>query len=235
MSFTMSENHAVSSATASNPFAGYDVTATSTALLSPRSPSPSASSSDADTYVPVRALIAHGFLMTFAIGLFLPIGATVIQVVPWHKKVTRIHAPLQAFALTMLVSGMGVGIYLGVETDKIDYYHPIIGFIVVGGLLLFQPLMGLYSHIHLYKTGARSIFAYIHRWFGRTMVILGIINGGLGFRLAGIGSPGVPVGAAIAYSVIAGIIISSYLVVVIFRTARHLAHPEGVKKPTTSV
>lgn len=136
-------------------------------------------------------------------------------------------APLQAFALAMLVSGMGVGIYLGISTAKINSYHPIIGFIVVGGLLLFQPLMGLYSHLHLHKTGDKSIFAFIHRWFGRIMVILGIINGGLGFRLAGIGSPGTPVGAVVAYSVVAGVIISSYLVVVIVRTAMQLARPEA--------
>lgn len=190
--------------------AGYDVPATST-------------SSYSEYYVPVRALIAHGFLMTFAIGLFLPIGATVIQVVPWSKRVTHIHAPLQAFALMMLLSGMGVGIYLGVATGEIHTYHPIIGFIVVGGILLFQPVMGLYAHLHLHRTGSKSIFAYVHRWWGRLLVILGIINGGLGFRLAGIGSPGCPVGAAIAYSVIAGIIISAYLVVVAFRT---IYHPE---------
>ena len=168
--------------------------------------------------------------MTFAIGLFLPIGATIIQVVPWQKKVTRLHLPLQAFALTMLVSGMGVGIYLGVVTDKIDYYHPIIGFIVVGGLLLFQPLMGLYSHLYFCRTGAKSYIAYIHRWFGRIMVILGIINGGLGFMLAGIGSPGVPVGAVIAYSVVAGVVISTYLVIVIYRTIMQVARPKESRR-----
>ncbi|KAJ5464702.1 CBD9-like protein [Penicillium daleae] len=210
----MSENYATSPATASKP-----------APASSSSPA-SSYSEYSSAYVPVPALIAHGFLMTFAIGLFLPIGAMVMQVVPWQKKVSRIHAPLQAFALAMLVSGMGVGIYLGVSTSKIDYYHPIIGFIVVGGLLLFQPLMGLYSHLHLRKTGARSNFAYVHRWFGRIMVILGIINGGLGFMLAGVGSPGVPLGAVIAYSVIAGVVISAYLAVVVFGTAKQVAHPK---------
>lgn len=184
---------------------GYDMPTTSTSEYS-------------EYYVPVKALIAHGFLMTFAIGLFLPIGATVIQVVPWPKKVLGIHAPLQAFALLMLLSGMGVGIYLGIATGKIHEYHPIIGFIVVGGILLFQPVMGLYAHLSLHKTGVKSKFAYIHRWWGRLLVILGIINGGLGFMLAGIGSPGVPVGAVIAYSIIAGVVVSVYLLVVAFRS-----------------
>ncbi|KAJ5086958.1 hypothetical protein NUU61_008265 [Penicillium alfredii] len=185
---------------------------------------------DADTYVPVRALIAHGFLMTFAIGLFLPIGATIIQVVPWSKKVTQLHAPLQAFALAMLVAGMGVGIYLGVETDKIDTYHPIIGFIVVGGLLLFQPLMGLLAHLYYRRSGRRSPLAYVHRWWGRLLVILGIVNGGLGFMLAGIGSPGCPVGAVIAYSIIAGIVICAYLAVVVFGTFRQYSSRPKVQE-----
>lgn len=169
--------------------------------------------------------------MTFAIGVFLPIGAAFIQVVPWRKKVTRMHAPLQAFALLMLVSGMGVGIYLGVVTYTIRTYHPIIGFIVVGGLLLFQPLMGLYSHLYSVRTGRKSVVAYIHRWFGRTMVILGIINGGLGFLLARIGSPGCPVGAAVAYSVVAGVIMITYLGIIAFRTIYPPERKTSLEKP----
>jgi hypothetical protein len=119
---------------------------------------------------------------------------------------------------------VGIGIHLGATTQKIQYYHPIIGFIVVGGLLLFQPLMGLYSHLHFQKTGTKSIFAYAHRWWGRIMVILGIINGGLGFRLAGIGLPGTPVGAVIANSVVAVVIIIAHFAIVIFSTARQVAH-----------
>lgn len=219
----MSENYGTSPTTNHNPLTGYSATATSAASTSPSSEYSSSSEYTwTGRYVPVPALIAHGFLMTFAIGLFLPLGATIIQVLPWQKKVTHLHAPLQAFALTMLVSGMGVGIYLGVSTAKIGYYHPIIGFIVVGGLLLFQPLMGLYAHLHLKRSGERSVFAYVHRWWGRILVILGVINGGLGFMLAGIGTPGVPVGAVIAYSVIAGIVLSSYLLVVVFGMVRQV-------------
>lgn len=169
--------------------------------------------------------------MSFAIGVFLPIGATFIQVVPWRKKVTLMHAPLQAFALLMLVAGMGVGIYLGVVTYTIGTYHPIIGFIVVEGSLLFQPLMGLYSHLYNLRTGHKSVVAYIHRWFGRIMVILGIINGGLGFLLAGIGSRGCPVGAAVAYSVVAGVIVIAYLGIIAFRTIYPSERKTTLEKP----
>ena len=217
----MSENYGTSPTTNHNPLNGY-----STSPSSGGAGYSSSSESTTGRYVPVRALIAHGFLMTFAIGLFLPLGATIIQVVPWRKKVSHLHAPLQAFALAMLVSGMGVGIYLGVSTGKIDYYHPIIGFIVVGGLLLFQPLMGLYAHLHLKRSGVKSVFSYVHRWWGRTLVTLGVINGGLGFRLAGIGTPGVPVGAVIAYSIIAGIVLTSYLLVVVLGTVRQVQAPK---------
>lgn len=226
ITITMSENYGASPTITQNPLTGYAATTTSAPSASHSSEYSSSSEYTTTRYVPVPALIAHGFLMTFAIGLFLPLGATIIQVLPWQKKVTHLHAPLQAFALTMLLSGMGVGIYLGVSTAKINYYHPIIGFIVVGGLLLFQPLMGLYAHLHLKRSGAKSVFAYVHRWWGRILVILGVINGGLGFMLAGIGSPGVPVGAVIAYSIIAGIVLSSYLFVVCFGTLRQVAPKE---------
>jgi hypothetical protein len=125
-------------------------------------------------------------MISFTVGVFLPHGAMIIQVMPWTNKVTRLYAPIQALTLAMILFGMGVGIYLSVTTTKISYYHPIIGFIYVGRLLLFQPLVGLYSHVHFQGTGAKSVLAYVHCWWGRIMVILGIINSGLGFRLAGI-------------------------------------------------
>jgi hypothetical protein len=102
----MNENYGVSPATASHPFSGYGSTATSTAGLSSSLYTSSSSEySNVGYRIPVPALIAHGFMMTFAVGVFLQIGAMIIQVVPWNKKVTRLHAPLQAFALAILLSG----------------------------------------------------------------------------------------------------------------------------------
>jgi hypothetical protein len=59
---------------------------------------------------------------------------------------------------------------------------------------------------------------------GRALLILGVVNGGLGFQLAGIGSSGVPRSWVIAYAVVSGIMGLVYILVTIlsrvFRKAR---------------
>ncbi|KAE8336031.1 hypothetical protein BDV24DRAFT_155543 [Aspergillus arachidicola] len=65
------------------------------------------------------------------------------------------------------------------------------------------PLQVLALALTISRLG--SVFAYAHRWLGRSMIVLGTINGGLGFYLAGIGNPGAPQSAMIVYSIIAGV------------------------------
>ncbi|KLJ13328.1 hypothetical protein EMPG_11702 [Blastomyces silverae] len=51
----------------------------------------------------------------------------------------------------------------------------------------------------------------VHRWVGRGMLALGIINGGLGFRFSGIGKETVPVAGVVVYSIIAGLVGVAYV------------------------
>ncbi|PKY00176.1 CBD9-like protein [Aspergillus campestris IBT 28561] len=157
-------------------------------------------------------LIAHGFMMAIAFVLLFPLFALLVPL-PIPISVAKIHAPLQVFALALAIAGAGLGIKLWVSGGARKTAHPIIGIVVIALLVLFQPAMGLLQHMHFRRTGGKSPFAYAHRWLGRVLIILGIINGGLGLRLAGIGSPGTPKGAMIAYSVIAGIVGLTYLAV----------------------
>ncbi len=91
-----------------------------------------------------------------------------------------------------------------------DGYHPIIGLVVIG-LLLFQPMLGLVHH-QIYKTRhIRTFWATAHVWFGRVVITLGIINGGLGLRLSANTAKG-----EIAYGVIAGVMWWLWMVVVIW-------------------
>lgn len=95
-------------------------------------------------------------------------------------------------------------------------YHPIIGMVTISSLTLFQPAMGFFQHRNFLKTGKKSAFAYMHRWFGRTIIILGIINAGLGLRFAKMNGVAPPAGAIIAFSVVAGIVGLVYVSVVGF-------------------
>ena len=76
--------------------------------------------------------------------------------------------------------------------------HPIIGTVVVASLYL-QPVLALLHHNIYKKEGRRTIWGLLHVWWGRIIITLGIINGGLGLMLSDNTTKG-----EIAYGEIAG-------------------------------
>ncbi|KAE8144704.1 hypothetical protein BDV25DRAFT_166223 [Aspergillus avenaceus] len=182
-----------------NPFLHYDPTTASTGAFTILTEGSQGNS----------LLIAHGAVMAITFVLLFPAFALLIPL-PWPISVTRVHAPFQIFTLGLTIIGMGIGIRLAVDKDLLGESHPIIGIIVVALLVIYQPIMGILQHRYFRRTCQKSVFAHTHRWLGRSMIILGIINGGLGFRLARIGKSGTQ-GAAIAYSIIAGVMVLTYL------------------------
>jgi hypothetical protein len=86
----------------------------------------------------------------------------------------------------------------------LNEYHPIIG-IVVLVVLFFQPVFGWLHHALFKKYGTRTFWSYAHLWLGRIAITLGIINGGLGFKLADTMNLSSRAGE-IVYGVVAGLI-----------------------------
>lgn len=149
---------------------------------------------------------SHGIIMAVVFLFLFPLGALLIYL-PFKSKVLFAHAPFQALSVGLLIVGMTLGVVLGVRVDEYDGYHQIIGYVVVSCLLLFQPALGIIQSLKYRKFGKRTIFGHIHRWHGRIIILLGIINGGLGLHVSGeIGSEYVPTWAVVAYSVIAAVI-----------------------------
>ncbi|CAI7654607.1 unnamed protein product [Penicillium glandicola] len=147
-----------------------------------------------------RKLTAHAVLMVLAFVVMFPSFALGLHIFP-SKWTVNIHGTFQLLTLVVVIAGFGIGISLANQIALLDSYHAIFGMIIVISLVVFQPAMGMLQHRFFRKTGGKGPFAYMHRWFGRLMMILGIINVGLGFKLA----QG-PHGAVIATSVVAGII-----------------------------
>lgn len=124
----------------------------------------------------------------------------------------------------MFTAAVGLGIWLAKQFDQYaDLWHDphvIIG-LVVFALAFFQPILGGVHH-HIFKTkgvGRRTIYAYAHLWLGRALITLGIINGGLGLRLAGKGqmqSQETTRRAEIAYGVLAGLAWLVYVAVMVW-------------------
>lgn len=82
-------------------------------------------------------------------------------------------------------------------------------------LLAIQPALGQLHHQQYLKTGGRTIVSYVHLYWGRILLLLGVINGGLGLQLTR--SRGRFV---VAYSVIAAIMYVLYAGVKVFTWRR---------------
>ncbi|KAI9828959.1 MAG: hypothetical protein M1819_006458 [Sarea resinae] len=163
--------------------------------------------------------------MGLAFAVFYPLGALVMAVFRF-RGVVWVHAAVQAFAYLMIVAGVGMGIWIARGEGELNAFngHPTIG-IIVFGLMTFQPFLGLAAHrSHVLESSPSSSVSSIsaqkaqpaplkatvptHVWLGRVLIILGIINGGLGLQLSANTTKG-----EIAYGIIAGVLGTLYLVV----------------------
>lgn len=78
------------------------------------------------------------------------------------------------------------------------------GTVVIAALIL-QPIFGFLHHRRFKATQQRTIWSHIHVWYGRVLILLGIVNGGLGLHLSR-GTPAYSKAGTIAYSVLAGVV-----------------------------
>jgi hypothetical protein len=72
-------------------------------------------------------------------------------------------------------------------------------------LFLLMPVAGSYNHWRFRKTGKKTFVGYGHVWIGRILIVLSLINGGFGLKLAKEGS-----GGKIAYAVLAAVAAIAY-------------------------
>lgn len=92
-------------------------------------------------------------------------------------------------------------------------------------LLGLQPIFGWLHHRYYTKHQGRGLISHVHIWYGRILMVLGVINGGLGLRLAGTATRYV-----IAYSVVAAVIFLAYVGAVAFGFMKGRRHRQ-IKTP----
>ncbi|EXJ91262.1 hypothetical protein A1O1_04372 [Capronia coronata CBS 617.96] len=174
----------------------------------------SASSSTGTALGPDNKIrIAHAVIMSLVFVILFPLSALTIYL-PYNEKVRHIHAPMQGVSLVLMIVGLGLGIELARQLDELSGYHQALGYVVVAWLAIFQPALGLSQHLHFRKKGTRSAMGHTHRWLGRFFILLGIVNGGLGFRQAGpVGKGHSPVWSVVVYGVLALISFVVYIVI----------------------
>jgi len=153
-------------------------------------------------------VMAHGIIMPIAFVLFYPLGAIVIRLSNFRGAIW-VHAGWMLFTYMLVLGGFGMGLWMAIVSQQINTYHPIIGIVVVGCLLL-QPVTGLVHHLLYKRRGKPNAATYPHVWWGRAIITLGIINGGFGLQLSSNTTKG-----EIAYGVVAGFFWLLWMIVIL--------------------
>lgn len=168
---------------------------------------------------------AHGIIMSIVFLAAYPLGAVFMPLLgKW-----MIHAGWQTIAFLGMWAGFGLG-YVAARDG--GYWgkqaHTRMGTVVVA-LMGLQPILGWAHHRFFVKNQRRGAISHIHIWYGRALMILGIINGGLGLQLANS-----PRGYIIAYSVIAGIAFVLYVAGVFVGKSRRGDRLKQINSPPMS-
>ncbi|KAI1037779.1 hypothetical protein LB503_009416 [Fusarium chuoi] len=123
---------------------------------------------------------AHGVIMAVVFLAGFPIGSVLTPLLgKW-----LIHASWQIIAFVGMWIGFGIG---KVAADRGgDWFHEphiVLGTIVCI-LMIVQPILGWMHHRNYVKYQRRTTISYGHIWYGRAIMIVGIINGGIGLQLS---------------------------------------------------
>ncbi|EQL02422.1 hypothetical protein G6O67_001750 [Ophiocordyceps sinensis] len=163
----------------------------------------------------------HGILMAVIFLIGYPLGSTVMPLVGnWI-----LHASWQMLVFLGMWAGFAIGYII---SERAGYFfagtHTRLGLIVCA-LLGLQPVFGWLHHIRFVKHRNRGVISHVHIWYGRALMVLGIVNGGLGLKIAGSSR-----GFVTAYSVIAVVVFFMYIGSVLFRKLRNKRRFDGERK-----
>ena len=126
--------------------------------------------------------IFHAVITCLAFILLMPLGAVFLRVAGRF----RWHWINQILASTIAFVGVAVGFYLSTiynQSSSFNSAHQIIGIILTVGVA-GQLFLG-YSHHRIYTRTQRStVYAFIHRYFGQVLIIVAVVNGGIGLSFA---------------------------------------------------
>jgi hypothetical protein len=126
--------------------------------------------------------MAHAAISPLVFALFMPFGAIMIRIFTF-RGVLWFHAGWMIFSYILSFAALGTGIYLAYYIQMLDSAHAIIGLIVICGCII-QPVTGLAHHLLYKSVGRPNKATYPHVWWGRAIITLGAINGGIGLQLS---------------------------------------------------
>ncbi|KAI1347384.1 hypothetical protein F5Y01DRAFT_295334 [Xylaria sp. FL0043] len=176
---------------------------------------PSNGSGSAETPSYIREIpkleSTHGIIMSIVMVVLYPLGSILMPIFgSWI-----LHAAWQIGSFLVMWAGFAIGVVLSKRTGiNFTETHTVLGTVVVA-LFGVQPLGGYIHHLYFVKHQKRGLVSHGHIWYGRILIVLGIVNGGLGLQLAGASHS-----LVIAYAVVAAVISSAYIGSAIFGEVR---------------
>lgn len=176
-----------------------------------------------------KRLAAHGILASLAFVIFFPAGAIAIRLASF-PLVVAFHAVFQVFAYLVYIAAFGLGVTMANDLQVLNSRHPIIG-IVVFVLIFLQPFLGFTHHSLFKKHQTRTFVSHAHIWLGRIVIALGIINGGLGFKLAESMGQGSKSGK-IAYAVLAAVFGAVWIAAIVIGERKRAKRGQNPPKHT---
>jgi hypothetical protein len=125
----------------------------------------------------------HGLVMGFVFVIAYPLGALLLRV--WNML--KAHIFVQVLGLVLFCMAFAGGCVVSgqyIRSKNFDSAHQVLGILLL--IALFAQLaLGFVHHAKFKKTQQKTIFGKIHLYLGPISIAIGIINGFLGFRLAG--------------------------------------------------
>ncbi|KAI1425039.1 hypothetical protein F5Y12DRAFT_749413 [Xylaria sp. FL1777] len=132
-------------------------------------------------YVDKKAILHAVFMVLAFVGMY-PFGILVLRV----GGSVRGHAINQTVAFGLVLVGAILGFVISTyynRSKKFNTPHQIIG-ILVFIFVIAQFMLGFLHHRIYKKTLQPTKMAPIHVWLGRLVILLGVVNGFVGFPLA---------------------------------------------------
>ncbi|KAI1085224.1 putative iron reductase domain protein [Whalleya microplaca] len=128
------------------------------------------------------AAVAHAIIMVIVFVGAYPFGILVLRLGNW----VRWHGINQGLALIGTIIGSGLGFHISGfynRSKKFNTAHQVIG-ILIFIFIFVQFTLGFLHHRKFKETQQTTKLAPIHVWMGRVVIVMGVVNGFLGFPLA---------------------------------------------------
>ncbi|OTA56441.1 iron reductase domain protein, partial [Hypoxylon sp. EC38] len=169
---------------------------------------------------PGTLILGHGIIMAVVMVLMYPLGSALMPL--FGKWI--LHASWQFLAFLLMWAGFGLGIVAS-QRIRLDFNstHTILGTVVVC-LMVVQPVLGWLHHRYFLKNQKRGVVSHGHVWYGRALLIMGVVNGGLGLQLADASRT-----FFIVYVVLAAVIFAIYIAAAVFGEFRRRRQSRGPK------